>query len=80
MIMKCSLCGEPMQVQGEPQISVAPVIVKEQKYPTKLICSLMTIYACDKCPVKAVYTEIKEYVPSESECKRCTDCNQGKAE
>lgn len=62
--MKCGNCGEEMSPYGDPQISAAPVLVTGEKAPTKLVCSIMNIYSCAKCPVRAVYTDTVDYLPN----------------
>ena len=72
MLLKCPKCGEELKVYGEPQMQATPVADtdKDSKFPVKLVCSMITVYFCEKCPVKASYTDNREYVPT-GECVGC---------
>lgn len=59
--MKCPKCGEEMKEIQTPSISVKEVMEQGKMFPIKLICYLVHIYGCDKCPVKATYAETEEY-------------------
>ena len=58
------MCNEEMRVYGEPSVNVQPITKLGEKFPIKLVANLMTVYECIKCPVKAVYTENKDYLPN----------------
>jgi hypothetical protein len=70
----------------DPQITASPVGNTKQTFPDKIVVASSLIYACPKCPTKAVYTENKDYVmaPVVEEPQPCTNngdeiCNAGYA-
>jgi hypothetical protein len=60
--MKCPKCGIEMKESQAPVISVKEVMETDKEFPVKLICYLVKIYSCEKCPsVKATDTLIQDY-------------------
>ena len=59
--MKCGICGDEMIDLQQPQIALQEVKEEGKEFPKSVICKLIRIYSCDKCEVKSVTTESKEY-------------------
>jgi len=59
--MKCGICGKEMKEVQAPSISVEDVKEEGKVFPVVLKCHLIRIYGCEDCPVRATYSETKDY-------------------
>ena len=82
--MKCGICGKEMKEIQAPSISVEDVKEEGNLFPIVLKCHLIRIYGCEDCPVRATYSETKDYVVKEitncndNGCQDCTECEDRK--
>ena len=72
--MRCPECNEEMTEIQTPSISAKEVMKEGQFFPEKIVCHVIHIFGCSRCPVRATKTETKDY--------RICDCvpnNEGEA-
>jgi len=60
--MRCPECNEEMKEIQAPHISAKEIMEQDRLFPIKIICYVMHIFGCEKCPIRATKTETKDYI------------------